>query len=67
MADHVSWLMQEDPDLYTRKDGVRERVANTGFWIIKNDDISKGMLRDLIMCPLEVCSISILEILPTHE
>lgn len=40
--------------MYTRWDGQRDRVANTGFWILKNDPRTFAMLLDLIECPSRV-------------
>lgn len=54
LSDDIAWLMQEDPDLYTRYDGQQEQVANTGFWMLKNDRRTKQMLEDLIHCPERV-------------
>ena len=54
LKDDFAWLMQEDPDMYTRWDGQRDRVANTGFWILKNDPRTFAMLLDLIECPSRV-------------
>ena len=55
MSDDMHFMIGEDNDEFATPDGKQMTMANGGLWFLKNTEVTRTMLKDLIGCPEEVC------------